>query len=199
MPRIPALIVVAAVLLPAVAAGQAKQPGAPMTKDAKIKNAMSAAPATLAAKATVMDWPAKEGDKPTELRAGSNGYTCFPDFPATEGNDPMCVDQPWLDFVNAMMTKAPPKVSSIGIGYMIAPGGAMGSNTDPYAEKATPTNEWGFDGPHLMLVVPNPDLVAGLPTKRQTGRPFVMWSSTPYAHVMVPITEWKAPSGAPKP
>jgi len=44
-----------------------------MTKDQKIAAAMTAAPAVISAKATILDWPAKEGDAPTTLRAGTNG------------------------------------------------------------------------------------------------------------------------------
>jgi hypothetical protein len=109
----------------------------------------------------------------------------------TEGNDPMCVDDQWLSFMNAVMTKATPHVTRVAIGYMIAPGGASGSNTDPFATKATPQNEWGFDPPHLMLLVTDARELQGLPTKRQDGGPWVMWTGTPYAHVMVPVASPK--------
>lgn len=67
-----------------------------MTAEEKIANAMTAAPASIAGKATILDWPAKEGDKPAVLRAGTNGWSCLPDMPDTEGNDPACLDQPWM-------------------------------------------------------------------------------------------------------
>src|SRR4029453_15391532 len=62
---------------------------APMTPAQKIANAMSAGPSSISAKATILDWPAKEGDQPPVLRAGTNGWTCLPDFPATQGTEPM--------------------------------------------------------------------------------------------------------------
>jgi hypothetical protein len=46
-----------------------------MTKAQKIANAMTAAPSTISAQATILDWPAKEGDQPPVLRAGTNGWT----------------------------------------------------------------------------------------------------------------------------
>ena len=58
-----------------------------------IRSATSAGPSSISAAAAVMDWSF------TELRAGSNGWTCLPDRPDTDGNDPWCVNEPWLDFL----------------------------------------------------------------------------------------------------
>jgi hypothetical protein len=177
------------------AAGQAKKAG--MGKAQKIKNALAAAPASISAKATVKDWPASETAEPATLREGSNGWVCYPDFPATKGNDPMCLDDSWQAWMEAYMAKKPVQISHAGIGYMTAPGGSWGSNTDPYANKKTPDNDWGYDPPHVMLLVPNPDALKGMPTDRQSGGPWVMWSGTPYAHIMAPISSMKlAPSTA---
>ena len=54
------------------------------------------------------------------------------------------------------LTKGTPQIAREGTGYMTAPGGSYGSNTDPFASKATPDNEWGYDCPHVMLLVPDP-------------------------------------------
>lgn len=158
-----------------------------MTRDQKIANAMKAAPASISAQATIMDWPATEGGEMATLRAGTNGWTCLPDFPATQGDDPMCVDEVWMGFMGALMSKATPQVTRTGIGYMIAPGGGYGSNKDPYATAQTPDNEWGYDPPHVMVLVPDARALQGLPTTRQSGAPWVMWTGTPYAHIMVPM------------
>src|SRR5712691_9498283 len=124
------------------------------TKAQKITNAMSDAPRSISEKATLMDWPATDGGQMATLRAGSNGWTCLPDFPATKGDDPMCVDDQWMSFMSALMTKATPQIAREGIGYMTS-GGSYGSNTDPFATKATPDNDWGYDPPHVMLLVPD--------------------------------------------
>jgi len=160
------------------------------TPAAKIQEAMTAAPGSISKDATIMDWPAKEGDQMTQLRAGTNGWTCMPDYPATQGVDPMCVDDQWMGFMGAMMSKATPHVTHAGVGYMIAPGGGYGSNKDPYATKAAPDNEWGYDPPHIMLLVTDPKELQGLPTTRQSG-PWVMWTGTSYAHVMIPVASTK--------
>src|SRR5260221_13711610 len=126
-----------------------------MTKAQKIADAMTAAPAAISSKATILDWPAKEGEKPSVLRAGSNGWSCLPDMPETKGNDPMCLDQPWMKWVDAYMAKTAPAGGRVGIGYIIAPGGGMGSDTDPYAMAETAGNHWGLHKPHEMIVVPD--------------------------------------------
>jgi hypothetical protein len=164
---------------------------AKMSKAQKIANAMTAAPRSISANATIMDWPASEGAQMTTLRTGTNGWTCLPDFPATKGNDPMCVDAQWMSFMDAMMSKSNPTITGTGVGYMIAPGGAYGSNTDPYAAAATSDNDWGYDPPHIMLLVVDRNTIKSIPTTRQSGGPWVMWSGTPYAHVMIPVASPK--------
>ena len=178
------IVPVLAILVPAATGEVNAQTGTP---NAKITGAVTAAPPSIGDKATIMDWPATHGAQPTQLRAGTNGWVCFPDMPDTQGNDPMCLDEVWLNFANAWMGKTQPKVGRVGIGYMIAPGGGHGSNTDPYATGPTADNEWALDPPHLMILVPDPGSLEGLPTTRESGGPWVMWKGTPYAHIMVPV------------
>ena len=165
--------------------GMAKQ--APMTRAQKIANAMEAAPSAISAKATILDWPATEGEQPPLLRAGSNGWTCFPDFPESNGNDPMCLDATWTKWVDAYLAHKDVSISTVGVAYMIAPGGGDASNTDPYAMKATPDNQWSHHPPHLMIAVPDLKSLDGLPTDPKNGGPWVMWKGTPYAHIMAPV------------
>ena len=186
-------------LLTPLIAGQAKPAGAaPSGPERKIANAMSAAPPAVASRATIMDWPAKEGAHPTVLRQGTNGWVCYPDFPDTTGNDPMCLDDAWQKWMDAYMAQKPPQVPHVGLSYMIAPGGAWASNTDPFGTVEKPDNQWGFDGPHLMIVVPNIDALKGLPIDRKSGGPFVMYAGTPYAHIMVPTTTPSTAATKPK-
>jgi hypothetical protein len=169
-----------------VGAGQTVAQAKPTTAE-KIADAIRAAPSAITGTATIMDWPATEGGTMATLRPGTNGWTCLPDFPMTEGRDPMCVDEQWMAFMHALMTRTAPRVTRMGIGYMAAPGGGYGSNTDPFATKATEDNEWGWDPPHLMLLVSNQAELQGLPTKREQGGPWVMFAGTPYVHLMVPV------------
>ncbi len=151
-----------------------------MSKEEKIRRAMMAGPASISAGATVLDWDM------TELRKGTNGWTCLPD---RKGDDPWCIDKTWLSFLNAYVKKETPTVTQVGFAYMLVGDSAV-SNTDPFATAPTPDNQWiPSGGPHLMILIPNKEALAGLPTDHNSGGPFVMWANTPYAHIMVPVGE----------
>ncbi|NIP78509.1 MAG: hypothetical protein GWM90_04630 [Gemmatimonadetes bacterium] len=165
----PALLLAA--LLPALAAAQ--------TRDQMVAEALSAAPATVAVHATVMDW------EQNVLREGTNGWTCFPSPPSI-GNAPMCFDEPWLEWAHAWMNQQPVAVDRVGVSYMLQ-GDDGSSNTDPFAEGPTADNHWVVEGPHIMVIVPDVAALEGLPTDPSAGGPYVMWKGTPYAHVMIPV------------
>ena len=159
-----------------------------MTTAQKITNAMTAAPSTISGKATVLDWPEKEGAAPPVLRPGTNGWTCLPDMPESQGNDPMCLDETWMKWTEAYLSHTTPNITRIGIGYMLAPGGGWGSNSDPFAMKETPDNHWGHHMPHMMILVPDPKALTGVSSDPANGGPYVMFAGTPYAHIMAPTT-----------
>ncbi|AZQ09384.1 hypothetical protein [Shewanella khirikhana] len=89
----------------------------------------------------------------------------------------------WAD---AWTHKKPFQAKSIGISYMLGGDGGA-SNTDPFAEGKTDDNQWIVEGPHLMIIVPDPAMLDSLPTDPYEGGPYVMWKGTPYAHIMVPV------------
>ncbi len=76
--------------------------GSDMSPEGIISNALSAGPTSITDGAAVLDWDMNE------LRAGSNGWTCLPDRTDTDGNDPWCVNQPWLDFLGAYVNQTMP-------------------------------------------------------------------------------------------
>jgi hypothetical protein len=175
------IALVAVLISPVITSGQAGV----LTKEQKIAQARSAAPATIASNATVMDWPSSEGGQPVELVKGSNGWVCFTDMPHSTGLDPMCLDSQWLKWAEAWQGKTIPALDHVGIGYMINAANE-GSNTDPYGMERTAANEWGVDPPHLMVIVPDLAALEGMPTERGAA-PWVMWRGTPYAHIMIPL------------
>ncbi len=185
MTRALALAFVAAALaLPSAA--HAQQKAAPASAAAKIADAMVAGPRSVTAQATIMDWPASPKGKPTVLRAGTNGWVCYPRQPGQPDDNPMCLDPSWQKWAEALMAHKAPPPASFGLSYMLGPRDAS-SNTDPFAKGPTATNEWGTDGPHLMLLVPA-EALKGVSTRRTSSGPYIMWRGTPYAHIMVPIT-----------
>jgi len=150
----------------------------------KIQNAMSAAPEGIAADATVMDWAT--GSTPALLRAGTNGWTCYPTAPHVPFNDPKCADEVAELWVRALGSRTTPPVHTVGISYMLA-GGATGSVDDPFVRLAAESDEWVEDPPHLMLYFPPGMLdTSELPTDPAQGGPWLMWAETPYVHIMVP-------------
>jgi hypothetical protein len=161
--------------------------------EARIRNAMSAAPSSIADGATILEWPAAPGAKMAVLREGSSQWTCFPAMPSTPGNDPMCVDGPWLDWMNALANRTEPNTTRMGFGYMLQENDSPYSNADPHAEGPTEKNEWqATDVPHLMILVPNDQMLAGLSHDPDNGGPWVMWRGTPYVHIMAPMPKHAA-------
>lgn len=162
---------------------------APTTDEGKIQNAMSAAPDSVSSAATIMDYPATEGGESRQLRAGTNGWVCYPSTPAPAGalgQDPMCVDGEFQKWAIAWMTKKPPRLTGVGVAYMLQ-GDRGASITDPFAMSAAEAKDWVVAGPHIMVVAPNTAALAALPGAPSGGIPWVMFKGTPYAHIMVPV------------
>ena len=157
--------------------------GAEPDKEAVILEALRAAPPAVAGTASVMGWDHKI------LKQGSGAYTCMPTDPDTRakgGYSPMCLDQTRMAWLDAYAGKKPFKTDRSGIAYMLA-GDTGASNIDPYAKGPTTDNQWVAEGPHIMVLLPSPAQLEGLPTDPKSGGPYVMWKGTPYAHVMVPV------------
>lgn len=151
-----------------------------------IQSAMRAAPPQVGQGATIV--VAQADGKMRTLREGKNGFTCMPDNPATPGPDPMCMDQAALEWATAWIERKTPAQGKVGFMYMLE-GGTDASNTDPYAQKPTEGNNWIKTGPHVMIVGADPSFYSMYPSdaKPDTRVPYVMWSGTPYQHLMIPV------------
>jgi hypothetical protein len=154
----------------------------------KIANAMSAGPAAITAEATILDWPSDPAGDLIVLREGTNGWTCLTDRPDTPVNDPMCLDQVWVEWTNALMLGEEPHVTSPGLAYMLQ-GGSDASNTDPFATEPAPGEDWVVSPAHVMLIFPESVDLSQFPTDPTSGGPYVMWAGTPYAHIMMPVDD----------
>lgn len=149
-------------------------------KQAAIEDALRAAPEQITEDATVMTM---EGEV---LREGEGAYTCMPGV--EDGPGPMCLDEEWMRWADAWMNKKEFTPSRMAIAYMLSgdmPGGGA-SNIDPFATEPTADNQWVVEGPHLMVIGPDP-VTEGMTTDPDTGGPYVMWEGTPYEHIMVPV------------
>ncbi len=156
----------------------------PLTAQQKVNSATGAGPTSLSQNATVQDW---DGNV---LREGTNGWTCLPDRSDTPGEDPWCVNQPWLNFIDALVSEKQPSYDQVGIAYMLK-GDTGVSNTDPYATGGTNDADWveGL-GAHLMILVPDRSSFTSLSTDPNNGGPWIMWPDTPYAHIMIPVDSY---------
>tara|TARA_R110002096_G_scaffold119824_2_gene259597 strand:- start:7227 stop:7913 length:687 start_codon:yes stop_codon:yes gene_type:complete len=146
----------------------------------KIARAMSAAPPSVSAQATIMD---VDG---TVLRKGDNGWICFPGVGLVPGDKhPMCNDKVWMAWMDAAKNGTSFSTDVIGVSYMLQ-GDALVNNDDPTATDPNDGGMWIQEGPHLMLLLPK-TLLKGLPRTPKAAGPYVMWGDTPLEHIMVPI------------
>ena len=151
------------------------------SNDAKIARAMSAAPSDISEDATIMD---VDG---TILREGSNDWVCLPGVGLIPGDKhPMCNDPVWMKWMAAVASGSEFSTDVVGVSYMLQ-GDAMVNNDNPMATDPNDGGVWVQDGPHLMMLFPNRDLVANLPRDPFVGGAYVMWADTPLWHVMVPV------------
>ncbi len=150
-------------------------------EEAMIASAESAGPVSVTSKATIK---APDG---TVLRKGSNSYTCYPQ---QDIMGPMCNEAVWDALIQAMLKKESFKPNEFSVSYMLAgEGTALGvSNSDPYATEPDKSDDWVKEGPHLMIVVPDPAMLGGLSTNPDDPV-YVMWKDTPYAHIMVKVAD----------
>ena len=153
--------------------------GAGPSKKAKIALAMKAAPPSISGSATIMD---VDG---AILRKGTNGWTCMP-AAGSNSTHPMCNDGVWMTALDAFSKKASFKADRVGISYMLA-GDDLVNNADPYDMRRDPGEVWVQEGPHIMILVPDPKMLEGISDDPENGGPYVMWKNTPYAHIMVPV------------
>ena len=186
LPRIPSQlgapgwclwVLTLALLSPVPVLGQHQSPATDVPEmDDPIAYAESAGIPEIAAEATILD---ADGNV---LREGASEWTCMAIQEA-----PMCVDPQWMALVSALMSGDDTfEATSVGLSYMLR-GDAGASNTDPFATEPTPENDWVVTGPHIMLVIPDPSALSGIPTEPSGGGPYVMWSGTPFVHVMIPV------------
>jgi len=155
--------------------------------ETKIARAIKAAPADITDNATIMD---TDG---TILRKGTNDWVCIPGVGLIPGDKhPMCNDKVWMKWMKAAAEGKPFTTDVIGTSYMLA-GDALVNNDNPAATDPNDGGVWVQDGPHLMMLFPNKEMIANLPRNPFVGGPYVMWDNTPLVHVMVPVEAKVAP------
>jgi hypothetical protein len=155
------------------------QPTAMSDSDYMAKVA-TGAPAAVVKNATVVRM-GEHGAMQT-LQTGTNGFTCMMIFGA-----PMCADRYAMLWAHALQTKTVPPAGT-GLVYMLA-GDSGTNNVDPYAMGADAHAHWVVQGPHVMIVGTGVTSM-GYPMTADADNtaPYIMWATTPYAHLMIPVT-----------
>lgn len=176
MKRFVTLVACLALCVSVVGTAHAQRSDAELIADAE-----RAAPAEITENATIKSHDGRV------LREGSNGWTCYP---GTEAIGPMCNQPQWDKVLAAYAQQQPVDVEELSVSYMLAGDAeAAGvSNIDPFATEPTEDNQWVKEGPHLMILVPDPAMLEGLSTNPEEPV-YVMWKDTPYAHIMVKLEE----------
>lgn len=138
----------------------------------KVENALSAMPAFMRADATVWDWQVDGDGSFIVLRADTADWTCFPDRAETPGNDPMCHDPVFLEWLLANATGRKPAIERAGLSYMLQ-GGAAFTQDSPFVTGPLDSDEWYFMGPHVMVVLPDGSDWDGVNRDTSHGHPMV--------------------------
>lgn len=165
----------------------AATPSVSETTEEKIARALTAAPSDVTDDATIMD---VDG---TVLRSGTNGWVCLPGIGLIPGDThPMCNDAVWMKWMAAAASGTAFTTDKVGFSYMLA-GDAMVNNDNPMATDPNDGGVWVQEGPHLMVLFPQTEMLAGLPRNPYDGGPYVMWDETPLVHLMLPLDAKQAP------
>lgn len=182
--KLASLIGTAILALPGISSAA----GDPMSDEAILENATSAAPTAIGNGAKVIQ--IGEDGEMRVVREGTNNFTCMADNAASPGNDPMCLDENGMLWASAWMGKTEPPAGAIGFGYMLQ-GGSDASNTDPYAAGPAEGEGWVDTGPHVMIFNAGTTMggYPGQSSTPDTSIPYVMWGGTPYEHLMIPVAD----------
>jgi hypothetical protein len=153
------------------------------SKEAKIERAKLAAPASISNNATIVDFDG------SVLQEGTNGWHCSPGVVPGD-NHPMCNDEVWMKLMKALGSKADFKTDRLGFSYMLQ-GDINVNNADPFDTVPEEGEVWVQEGPHLMILVPDANVLEGISDDPKNGGPYIMWKGTPYVHIMVPVVAGK--------
>jgi len=151
-----------------------------MSKEEKIKSAMSAAPTRISRNATILDFDN------TVLREGTNKWTCKPGGLAGSKTYPWCHDPVFIKWNETVWQGKPFSTDVVGYSYMLA-GGYVADVFDPNAKKSDAGKNWHHEGPHMMMIMPTHELLADLSGDPRDNDIFVLFKNTPFEIVIVPL------------
>ena len=179
------------------AAQQGKSAASSMSDEELVRTAMSAAPPHISRNAAIMA-PGPDG-KLRVLKEGTNGFTCIADLSGQEAPDPICADKAATAWVTSLLNGEPkPANTEPGISYMGLGGWHWEKDGEVVMDPATPGAKRVKEPPHWMIMWPVDDKTTALPDKPTKFGAYVMYSGTPYAHLMIYQDPMKLPQPAAK-
>lgn len=194
-----AVVLIAACSKAEAPANRAEAEPEPGSREWRIRNARSAAPPMIAAQSMVVMVKDTTMALDTIERADSaSTWVCFVDDANTPHNDPVCADDQAMRWFQAYITRTRPQLTGMGVAYGLQ-GGGVASDTDPF-DMTPDSSGFKMDGPSIYIVMPNAASLTGIPTTRRENGPWVRYSGTPYAYIVVPASSPAAAlASAPRP
>ena len=155
-----------------------------MHRDDQIKVARSAAPEAISRDAAIMVF-GPDG-KLSEAEKGTNGFTCIPDIDGQEVPDPFCGNAAAMQWVNDLVDgKEKPSNTEPGVAYMMQGGWHWEKDGKIIMDKNEPGANRVKEPPHWMVFWPFSSASTNLPVQPGGFDTYIMWDSTPYAHLMI--------------
>lgn len=155
-----------------------------MPREDPMKVARSAAPSSVSKDASIMVF-GSDG-KLTEAKKGTNGFTCIPDIDGQEKPDPFCGNGPAMQWVGDLVDgREKPSNTEPGVAYMMQGGWHWEKDGKITMDKNEPGARRVKEPPHWMVFWPFRSADTGLPVKLGNFGTYIMWDSTPYAHLMI--------------
>jgi hypothetical protein len=150
-------------------AGFAQTPSGTSSTDAeKIADALRAGPDFITRDATVLDWPSAPGGPYRVLRHGAGAWTCLPGLYESSHHEPDCLDPTFLKWMQETVAGRTPHVDRVGIAYMYT-----GEFVPNKAGKRVTRSAEFHVGPHVMIITPHQDELAGFGRDGSAGTPYI--------------------------
>lgn len=166
-----------------------------MSDEELIRTAMSAAPPHISRDATIMA-PGPDG-KLRVLKEGTSEFTCLADLSGQEAPDPVCADKAATAWLTSFFNKEEkPANTAPGVAYMGLGGWHWEKDGQIVMDPATPGAKRVKEPPHWMLLWPADVRATALPVMQSRFGTYIMYSGTPYAHLMVHQDPMKLPRPA---
>ena len=153
----------------------------------EVANAVSAAPASIAENATILDNELDANGKFVVLREGTNAWHCSPDAPGTPGNDPWCYDtRGWPGHTRSWPARSrTPRCSGCRTCCRVA---VMPATPIP-SPPSRPRARSGWPRPACDVHCAGGDRPDRLHDRSPRRRALGDVGRTPYEHIMMPVVD----------